>query len=86
MMATAEELSLLAQEQAGSRRGHAADESALNKVLTFDISRQRKQPLALCSNDAASCYDRIVHSVASIAMQSTVTPKEPLICMFTTIQ
>ena len=85
-MHTAEDLQLLAIEQGGSRKGHGADDSALNKVLTFDIARQRKQPLALCSNDAVACYDRIVHSVASLAMQRVGVPLEPLVCMFTTIQ
>ena len=37
-------------------------------------------------NDAKSCYDRIVHSVASLAMQRVGAPVEPIICMFTSIQ
>ena len=41
---------------------------------------------ALCSNDAKSCYDRIVHSVASLAMQRMGIEQAPIVCMFTTIQ
>ena len=52
----------------------------------YDIIRQKKHPGAWCSNDAKSCYDRIVHSVASLAMQRVGAPVEPIICMFTTIQ
>ena len=40
----------------------------------------------MCSNDAKSCYDRIVHLVASLAMQRVGAPVEPIVCMFTTIQ
>ena len=63
-----------------------AIDQSLNKRLTYDIIRQKKRPGALCSNDAKSCYDRIVHSVASLAMQRVGAPVEPIICMFTSIQ
>jgi hypothetical protein len=36
---------------------------AVNKVLSFDLICQYKAPAALCSNDAKSCYDRIIHSI-----------------------
>ena len=38
------------------------------------------------SNDAKSCYDRILHSIASLAMQRQGVAPENIICMFTTIQ
>jgi hypothetical protein len=41
---------------------------------------------ALCSNDAKSCYDRIVHSIASILMQQQNDPASSCICVFTTLQ
>lgn len=41
---------------------------------------------ALCSNDAKSCYDRIVHSVASLCLQRVGVPIEPIKSMFYTIQ
>jgi hypothetical protein len=59
---------------------------SLNKRLTYNIIGQNKRPVAVCLNDAKSCYDRIVHSVASLAMQRLGTPIEPIVCMFTTIQ
>jgi hypothetical protein len=65
MMYTAEQLQVVAKERYGSRKNKAAIEQCLNKRLTFDLTRQLKRPLAMCSNDAKSCYDRIVHSVAS---------------------
>ena len=42
--------------------------------------------MILCSNDAKSCYDRIIHSIASIAMQRLGLPPEPITCMLLTIQ
>jgi hypothetical protein len=86
MMYTAEDLRAIAQEQFGSRTDHTSINQSLNKRLTYDIIRQKKRPGAVCSNDAKSCYDRIVHSVASLAMQRVGTPVEPIVCMFTTIQ
>ena len=74
MMRYAEANHLLAPEQYGSRKSHSAVYQALNKVLTYDIARQSRQPIALCSNDAKSCYDRIVHSAAGLAMQRCGVP------------
>ena len=86
MMFKAEDLKAIAKEQFGSRSRLTAIDQSLNKRLTYDIIRQKKRPGALCSNDAKSCYDRIVHSVASLAMQRVGAPLEPIVCMFTTIQ
>ena len=86
MMFKAEDLRAIAKEQFGSRSRLTAIDQSLNKRLTYDIIRQKRRPGALCSNDAKSCYDRIVHSVASLAMQRVGAPVEPIICMFTTIQ
>ena len=86
MMYSVEDLRAIAKEQYGSRSQLTAIDQSLNKRLTYDIIRQKKRPGALCSNDAKSCYDRIVHSVASLAMQRVGAPVEPIICMFTSIQ
>jgi hypothetical protein len=56
----------LAWEQYGSHEGNNAIEQALHKVLSFDLIRQDRMDADMCSNDAKSCYDRIVHSIASI--------------------
>ena len=74
MMRYAEANHLLAPEQYGSRKAHSVVYQALNKVLTYDIARQSRQPIALCSNDAKSCYDRIVHGAAGLAMQRCGVP------------
>jgi hypothetical protein len=65
LMIHAEDSQNLACEQYGSRKKHQSSTAAANKVLTMDLLRLRRQSGALCSNDAKSCYDRILHSVAS---------------------
>jgi hypothetical protein len=59
VMARAESLGL-GKEQAGLSKHHHSILSALNKVLTMDLLRLQCRVGALCSNDAKSCYDRIV--------------------------
>jgi hypothetical protein len=86
MMYTAEQLQVVAKEQYGSRKNKAAIKQCLNKRLTFDLARQLKRPLAMYPNGAKSCYDRIVHSVASLCMRRTGGEEPPIVCMFTTIQ
>jgi hypothetical protein len=86
MMKAAEASNALAPEQSGSRKHHQSNTAGLNKRLTMDILRQRRQAGALYSNDAKSCYDRIVHMIASLAMRRTGMPAEPVRSMFETLQ
>jgi hypothetical protein len=69
ILAHAERFNLIAKEQYGSRKGKSTINHAIHKRLTFDIMRQLRTHGALCSNDAKSCYDRILHSIASLAYQ-----------------
>ena len=86
MMSHAELHGLVAAEQYGSRHGRSSITQSLNKRLTFDNIRQLRQAAIICSNDAKSCYDRIVHRVAAQSMYRCGTSKPALICMFSTIQ
>jgi hypothetical protein len=61
---TAERSKSVAKEQFGNRK-EVAIEQCLNKLLTFTLARQLKRPLAMRSNEAKLCYDRIVYSVVS---------------------
>jgi hypothetical protein len=64
----------------------AAIDHCVNKRLSFDIIWQFKHPAALCVNNMKRCYDRIVHSVASICMQRLGIDIQPLRSMFYTLQ
>jgi hypothetical protein len=85
-MYLAEKYKTIAVEQFGSRKNMAAIDQSLNKALTFDLWRQLRIPGAICSSDLLSCYDRIVHSFASICLQRMGVPQEPIVSMFSTIQ
>ena len=86
MIYRAHDLDLLPAETFGSRPGRRANVCALNKVLTYDVARQRRKPMALCSNDATACYDRIVHSVASLCMQRLGVDTTTCRVLFGTLQ
>ena len=59
----------------------------VNKTLTFDILRQKRQPgERTLPTDAVSCFNEVVHSVASLAMQCQGLPQGPIICMLTTLR
>jgi hypothetical protein len=86
MMHFAEENNMIAKEQYGSRKGHSSIDHAVNKRLTFDLLRLYRSPGALCSNDAKSCYDRIIHTIAALSMRRLGIPIPPIECMLTSIQ
>jgi hypothetical protein len=85
MIKDGESYEQLAWKQYGSHEGKNATERALNKVLSFEFIRQARMDTAMSSNDAKSCYDRIVHSIASIIMQRQNVPVSACIGVFTTL-
>jgi hypothetical protein len=85
MMKDGEAYKHLLWEQYGSREGKKAIDQALNKVLSFDLIRQARMDADMCSNDAKSCFDRIVHSIASIFIQQENVPASACICVFTAL-
>jgi len=86
MMNHAKQYSLVAGKQYGSRHGRSSITQSLNKRLTFDHIHQLKQAAIICSNDAKSCYDWIVHRIAAQSMYRCGVNKAALICMFSTLQ
>jgi hypothetical protein len=85
MVANAERLNQIPWEAYGSRKCHRSIECAANKVFTTDIARQEHRSMALCSNDAKSCYDRILHAIATICMRRVGVPKKICLMMFGTL-
>ena len=76
MLQNAEEAGTVAEEQDGSRKDRRAILTCLNKVLLAGLFWQLKLAGAFCMNDAKSCYDRIVHPVAALAMRRQGVPKQ----------
>lgn len=66
--------------------GRSSQDNALNKRLVFDHFRFNKKNLGICACDLKSCYDRIAHTAASIALQRVGVPLKKIKCMFATIQ
>ena len=74
-----------ATEQFGSRKHCSAASHALNKVLTLDCNKQRKEDCVVIANDAVSCYDRIVLVAAYCSMLRFGIPPEAAQSMITSI-
>ena len=74
VMTHAEKAGALATDQYGSRKHHKSIDCCMNKVITTDISRQRRAPTMIISNDARGCYDRINHVVAVLALMMFGVP------------
>ena len=86
VMARAEQLDLLPDEQSGSRKANRSILTALNKVLANDLIRARRVPSVLIFNDAKSCYDRIVLWIAALALRRLGTSKNATLEMMKTLQ
>jgi hypothetical protein len=76
----------LTWEQYGNHEGKNVIEPALNKVLSFDLIQQARMDADMCYNNAKSCYDRIVHAIASILMQQQNVPVSACMCVFIMLQ
>ena len=86
MMWTAEDCKQLAPEQYGSRKRHRSVDQGSNKRMSADMMLMLRRPGVICSNDAKSCYDRIVHAVAALCMLRQRVPESAITCVFTTLQ
>jgi hypothetical protein len=86
MILRAQTLKLLPDEAYGGVPGRRATTCSLNKILALDIIRMERRMATLCSNDAKSCYDRIVHTVASLCMQRLGVSEATCFTIFNTLQ
>ena len=86
LMAQAEKFQMIAPEQFGSRKHHSCIDQVIVKKLYYDALQILRINGFLCSNDAKSCYDRITHSVVSLAMQRVGMPIEPIVSMLASLQ
>eukprot|EP00956_Cyclotella_meneghiniana_P000972 scaffold1144_cov22-Cyclotella_meneghiniana.AAC.6 len=76
----------LMPEEIISERGKMPDDGGMSKILFYDIVRQLKRSAGLASVDAANCYDRIAHAIASMVFQAFGTPVSACESMLTAIQ
>jgi hypothetical protein len=76
----------LAPEQYGSRKYFRSIDHVLNKLLSFELLHQFKQPGIVIPTNLKSCYDRICHAVASLSLCSQGVAESEVVCMFSTLQ
>lgn len=67
-MQYAEERKLIPPGQFGARKRHQAIDLAFSKRLIWDLLILQRRSAGWISNDAKSCFDRVVHWVAIIAL------------------
>ena len=63
-------------EEIFSEQNRMADDGTLAKVLFYDIVRQLRVSAGIISVDAANCYNRIAHAIASLVFQSFGVPEK----------
>jgi len=68
VMFNTEKFLQMAPEQYSSQNEKSAGIQCLNKQLLYDYACYTHHPLALCSNDAKSCYDHIVLIMAALCL------------------
>ena len=76
----------LMPEEIFSEKQCMAEDGILAKTLFYDISRQLRAPAALASVDAANCYDRVAHAVASLVFRAVGAQLPMTLTMLTAIQ
>ena len=85
-MKSAEAHRLIPKGQCGSRKRHQAIDLALSKTLVWDQLILRHQAAGWILNDAKSCFDRVVHWVAQVALRRFGMPWNAVNMMFKTLQ
>ena len=70
----------------GGRKDLQAVEVSLNAQLTFNSIWARRGRAVIMSNDAKGCYDRIAHTVVTLALRRLGMPKPAVQSMIDTIQ
>jgi len=86
IMWNAESAGMMADEQYGSHKQKSAIIQCLNKMFFYDLVWFWRQPAALCSNDAKSCYDCIVLLVAALCLCCLGANKMSVFSMISTLQ
>ena len=73
-------------EEQYARRGGKAIDGAMHKVLILDHFRIMRVGGVCMSSDLMNCYDRMVHSVGSLSMQTMGVPTQAIQCLSSTVQ
>ena len=86
MIHQASDLKLLHPGQNGGVPNLNAQNPVFIEEMQNEISRASQKPLVKLNNDATSCYDRILASIACIASHKFGTPKSVTLVMANTLK
>ena len=84
-MKNATDLNKIAREQFAIKNS-AAVEQIVSKRAVIDHSQYMRKTILLASSDLEACYDRIIHTAASLALLRVGIPHSKINAMFATIQ
>ena len=65
-----------------SRKGRSAIDNTLSKLLFIDHQQSKRSCFALTSLDIGGCYNRIIHTVAALALLRIGVPKSRIHSIF----
>ena len=85
MLANASKYKLM-PEDIFSEINRMADDGVVAKILFYDIVRQRRVSAGIASVDAANCYDRMSHLIASLVFQSIRVAEKYVTAMLEAIE
>jgi len=85
-MKTSESHQILHDSQGGGRAGRSAIDLACKKAATFDIIRLARHIAAEISNDAASCFDRMIEACQNLSCRQHGADKQYLKLHAQTVQ
>ena len=85
-MKFAEQHHLIPPGQCGARKKHQAIDLAVSKRLVWDTLFMERRAAGWVLNDAKSCFDRVVHWVAQVALRRFGMPWEVVDFMFSTLR
>ena len=69
-----------------SEKGKTPEDAILQQVLVYAIAWQPRRPLLVASVDAAQCYNRIAHTVASLTLRAYKVRQTSVASILTPIQ
>jgi hypothetical protein len=75
MVHSAEQQNHLQEGQWGSRPGRSTHNALLHKIMSYEITRLTRTPLATFDNNVKSCYDRIIMVFALMLCQKHGVPQ-----------
>jgi hypothetical protein len=64
-----EDIGVLPDIQHGSHALTQCHSVVLNKVLTFEIHRDKKKPIMYIKNDAVGCFNRIANPLVKVFLR-----------------